>query len=143
MKQKKRLGVLLAVLLVLLCGCSSSASGRMIKKQTVQVKEMFEEDQSFVLCIVRDDCDTCNAYKETLKQLASDYDLPIYYIVITEEIMTEDEDMDDLIYNYLYYLENVPTTYIVKQGRVSDYQEGDISYDYLVEWLTGYGFIEE
>jgi hypothetical protein len=103
--------------------------------------KLFEQKQAFVLFIERADCETCKAQSEVMSRTAKEKGIDINYIVVTDE-MVEDDDMNFLINNYLYYLEVTPSTYLINNGRVIDMKEGFIEYDEMVNWLAGYGYIE-
>ena len=135
---RKRLVVILGLLMMLLGGCSG---GRMARKDPLKIVKLFEQKQAFVLLVKRDDCDTCRSLYENMEKLVSEHKLDIYYLTATEE-MVEDDDMNNLINNYLYYLEVTPTTYLINNGKVIDMKEGFIEYDEMVNWLAGYGYIE-
>ncbi|MCR5066965.1 MAG: conjugal transfer protein TraF [Erysipelotrichaceae bacterium] len=135
---KKILTVLLALTLLLMTGCQS---GRMARKDPQKIMKLFEQKQAFVLFIERADCETCKAQSEVMSRTAKEKGIDINYIVVTDE-MVEDDDMNFLINNYLYYLEVTPSTYLINNGRVIDMKEGFIEYDEMVNWLAGYGYIE-
>ncbi|MBQ6654612.1 MAG: conjugal transfer protein TraF [Erysipelotrichaceae bacterium] len=131
---------ILVVLLVLLLagGCQS---GRMARKDPQKIIRLFEQQQAFVLFVERADCETCKALSQVMEQTAKEKHIDINYIVVTDE-MVEDDDMNFLINNYLYYLEVTPSTYLINNGKVIDMKEGFIEYDEMVNWLAGYGYIE-
>lgn len=136
---KKRLTILSLVLLTLLLwGCQS---GRMARKDPLKIIKLFEQKQAFVLLVKRNDCETCQALSEVMEQLTREKGIDINYIEVTDE-MVEDDDMNNLINNYLYYLEVTPTTYLINNGRVIGMKEGFIEYDEMVNWLAGYGYIQ-
>ncbi len=135
---KRKLTFVIAILMLLLTGCQS---GRMARKDPQKIMKLFDQKQAFVLLIKRDDCETCAALSEVMEQLTKEKPIDINYITVTDE-MVDNDDMNALINNYLYYLEVTPTTYLVNNGRVIDMKEGFIAYDEMVNWLAGYGYIE-
>ena len=135
---KRKLTFVIAILMLLLTGCQS---GRMARKDPQKIMKLFDQKQAFVLLIKRDDCETCAALNEVMEQLTKEKPIDINYITVTDE-MVDNDDMNALINNYLYYLEVTPTTYLVNNGRVIDMKEGFIAYDEMVNWLAGYGYIE-
>ena len=135
---KRKLTFVVVILMLLLTGCQS---GRMARKDPQKIMKLFDQKQAFVLLIKRDDCETCAALSEVMEQLTKEKPIDINYITVTDE-MVDNDDMNALINNYLYYLEVTPTTYLVNNGRVIDMKEGFIAYDEMVNWLAGYGYIE-
>ncbi len=135
---KRKLTFVIAILMLLLTGCQS---GRMARKDPQKIMKLFDQKQAFVLLIKRDDCETCAALSEVMEQLTKEKPIDINYITVTDE-MVDNDDMNALINNYLYYLEVTPTTYLVNNGRVIDMKEGFIAYDEMVNWLAGYGYIQ-
>ena len=133
---KKIIAVVLALLLA--GGCQS---GRMARKDPQKIMKLFEQKQAFVLFVERADCETCRALYEVLQKTAKEKHIDINYIVVTDDLV-EDDDMNFLINNYLYYLEVTPSIYLVNNGKVIDMKEGFIEYDEMVNWLAGYGYIE-
>ena len=75
---KKRIIVLLAVLLILLIGCSK---GKIIDKSARELIEMFDAGESFVMFAGTSNCDTCKEFRDILGQVLNDYDLTVYYLL--------------------------------------------------------------
>lgn len=137
--KKKSNWLILSILVLLVCtSCASSA--RLVKKSPLSTLKMAEEKENFVLITVRTDCDTCKEYKEILTEVAKEYGVTFYYIECIESYL-EDDDMNNLINNYLYHLETIPTTFLLKDGKSQDSWEGLIEKEELVNWLLDYGYI--
>ena len=66
------------------------------------------------------------------------YEVTFYYMPADDY---ESDTVKDIIYNYLYKLDLTPSTYIVKDGKAVDLEEGVIEYDDLVRWLQKHEFI--
>ena len=138
---KKRIIVLLAVLLVLLTGCSK---GKIVDKSARELIEMFDAGESFVMFAGTSNCDTCKEFRDILGQVLNDYDLTVYYLLADDY---EDEDVKNLIYNYLYKLQWTPTLYIVENGKVAHLNENDnntlMHIGSLTIWLKENGAISD
>lgn len=138
---KKRIIVLLAVLLVLLTGCSK---GKIVDKSARELIEMFDAGESFVMFAGTSNCDTCKEFRDILGQVLNDYDLTVYYLLADDY---EDEDVKNLIYNYLYKLQWTPTLYIVENGKVTHLNENDnntlMHIGSLTIWLKENGAISD
>ena len=138
---KKRIIVLLAVLLILLTGCSK---GKIIDKSARELIEMFDAGESFVMFAGTSNCDTCKEFRDILGQVLNDYDLTVYYLLADDY---EDEDVKNLIYNYLYKLQWTPTLYIVENGKVTHLNENDnntlMHIGSLTIWLKENGAISD
>lgn len=134
--------VLMALLaLLLLAGCSSKGRYREINPK--EAKEMFDKKESFIMIASKDGCETCSEMKQTVKDLTDDYEVTIY-VVNTSNEKYQDE-MNSLIYDYLYRLDFTPSLYFVENGKVTYMEEnGDdlTSINFLVDLLVEYGYIK-
>ena len=137
----KKIIVLLAVLLVLLTGCSK---GKIVDKSARELIEMFDAGESFVMFAGTSNCDTCKEFRDILGQVLNDYDLTVYYLLADDY---EDEDVKNLIYNYLYKLQWTPTLYVVENGKVTHINENDnnslMHVGSLTIWLKDNGAISD
>ena len=137
----RRLLALLAVLL-LLTGCSSK--GKYIEKNAREVREMMDKEETFVLVATKPSCMTCQDMKITLKDLTDDYPVTIYVVDVSDE--KYENDINSLIYDYLFRLDFTPTLYFIEEGMVTDLEEnGDdlTSINFLVDLLVEHGYIKE
>ena len=128
----KKLLVILT-LLILLTGCSK---GRIVEKTAPEIIKMFDDGESFVMYAGTSTCETCKEFKDILGQVLNDYDLTVYYVAADDY---EDEDVKNMIYNYLYKLQWTPTVYVVKDGKVAHLNENEdnslMSISSLTRWL--------
>ena len=138
---KKRIIVILAILLVLLTGCSK---GKIVDKNARELIQMFDNGESFVMFAGTSNCDTCKEFRDILGQVLNDYDLTVYYLLADDY---EDEDVKNLIYNYLYKLQWTPTLYVVENGKVTHLNENDnntlMHVGSLTLWLKDNGAIKD
>ena len=138
---KKRIIVILAILLVLLTGCSK---GKIVDKSARELIQMFDNGESFVMFAGTSNCDTCKEFRDILGQVLNDYDLTVYYLLADDY---EDEDVKNLIYNYLYKLQWTPTLYVVENGKVTHLNENDnntlMHVGSLTLWLKDNGAIKD
>lgn len=138
---KKRIIVLLAVLLILLTGCSK---GKIVDKSARELIRMFDAGESFVMFAGTSNCDTCQEFRDILGQVLNDYGLTVYYLLADDY---EDEDVKNLIYNYLYKLQWTPTLYVVENGKVTHINENDnnslMHVGSLTIWLKDNGAISD
>ncbi|MBQ1342088.1 MAG: hypothetical protein IIY33_06350 [Erysipelotrichaceae bacterium] len=136
----RRLLVLLVLLLVM-TGCSK---GKIVEKKAPDIIKMFDNKESFVMYAGTSDCENCKEFKDILGQVLNDYRLTVYYFPADDY---EDEDVKNLIYNYLYKLQWTPTVYIVENGKVVNINENEdntlMSIPALTTWLKSNGAIKE
>ena len=68
-----------------------------------------------------------------LQDLITEYNINIIYI---NTLIAEDEEIiNTLIYDYLYRLNIMPSTYLIKDGKAIDIKEGYMGLQQLEEWL--------
>ena len=131
----------MAVLLILLTGCSM---GKIVDKSARELIRMFDAGESFVMFAGTSNCDTCQEFRDILGQVLNDYDLTVYYLLADDY---EDEDVTNLIYNYLYKLQWTPTLYVVENGKVTHINENDnnslMHVGSLTIWLKDNGAISD
>ena len=136
---KKIMRIILALSLVMLCGCGNKFKGKIVEKTAGEIIEMFKNGESFLMYARQKDCETCARFKITLQDLISEYDLTIYSMLGDDE--TQTDNINAVIYNYLIRLEYTPTFYIIKDGKVVHYDEKGkslVEYDYLKSMLETY-----
>lgn len=138
---KKKILIIALMALVLLSGCSK---GRIVDKTAPELIKMFDDGQSFVMYAGTSNCGTCDEFRDILGQVLNDYDLTVYYLLADDY---EDEDVKNLIYNYLYKLQWTPTMYIVENGKVVNLNENEnnslMHVGSLKIWLKDNGAISD
>ena len=133
----KKIIAMILVLLVL-AGCSKNKEGRFSRIYSQTCRKMIEEKQSFVLYVGADSCDKCAQYREILIKLFESNPMTVYYIDMDRE---DEHEFKDLVYNYLYRCEVLPTTYIIKEGNREAIKEEIIELGDLKLWLLENGII--
>ncbi len=130
--------IALILALLLLAGCSSKKEGRFARIDSATARKMLEEGESFVMYIGADSCDKCAQYRQILIRLFETDPMTIYYIDMDRE---DQQEFNDLIYNYLYRCALLPSTYIIKEGRSESMKEEIIELGDLKLWLLENGII--
>lgn len=119
------------------------------------IKDMYsKEENEYAVYLYRVDCDACNKNKNALLGYLSEYEdnirhfkVYLYNIVNlklegitykTGEGMSVDEIRNELVNNKVSTLEdtiieNVPSLYVISNGRIIDYQEGIECIRYIFE----------
>ena len=140
----KKLFIVLAVVMLMLAGCSSSGrdykgkKGKIVTREAAEIRKMFDDGETFIMFAGTKDCDSCARYEPIVKEFVDRYNVVFYYMPADDY---ESDVVKDIIYNYLYKLDLTPSTYIVKDGKAVDLEEGVVEYDDLVRWLQEYEFI--
>ena len=125
--------LLVVVALCLLGGCFKFTKGEVTTKRAGDVLEMFENKDSFILYVGNNECESCSDYLMVLQDLITEYNINIIYI---NTLIAEDEEIiNTLIYDYLYRLNIMPSTYLIKDGKAIDIKEGYMGLQQLEEWL--------
>lgn len=135
----KRAFILLTVLLLCLSGCSRQVSGKLSEINCRRAIEMMDDRQSFVLVLVSSTCDKCEEYRQVFIKLFETKPVVIYYIDTDKQQL---EDLNDLVFNYLYKGSNVPSTYIIEDGKMKEMKEETIPIGELKAWFLENGIID-
>ncbi|HPW53731.1 MAG TPA: hypothetical protein PLI19_04415 [Erysipelotrichaceae bacterium] len=136
---KKILLVLLA--LCLLGGCFKFTKGEVISKNAGDILEMFENKESFILYAGSSNCENCKDYRKVLQDLISEYRIDIIYLNV--DVKEDKEIINTLTYDYLYRLYLLPSTYLIREGRIIDMKENYMELEQLKEWLKEYEYLPE
>ncbi len=141
---RKLMLVILAVMVLLVTGCAADSrdykgkKGKIVTRQPEDIRKMFDDGETFIVFAGTKDCDSCARYEPIVREFVDRYDVTFYYMPADDY---ESDTVKDIIYNYLYKLDLTPSTYIVKDGKAVDLEEGVIEYDNLVRWLQKHEFI--
>ena len=132
---KKLFVFIAAIVRVLVTGCSSEMY---TTRSATEIKQMFDNGETFVMFAGTKDCTSCKAYKPIVEEIIEKYDIPFYYMPADDY---KSDEVRDVIYNYLYKLEWTPTTYIVVDGHSAAMVEETITFEELEDLLDKYGLI--
>lgn len=135
----RKIFALSIVLLLILTGCSRQESGKLAEIDCQKAMEMMDDEQSFVLVMMSSTCDNCAEYREVLIKLFESKPMTIYCIDTDNQDV---ETMNDLVFNYLYKCVNVPTTYIIENGKMKEMKEEVIPIGDLKLWFLENGIIK-
>lgn len=103
------------------------------------VQKMTNKD-NFVLCISQTTCNHCRKYKPTLRKIAKENNIKIYYI----EFDLLDQQEKELFQSYLNF-SATPTTVFIKNGEEQSMAtriNGGKSEEYTINKLKSNGFIK-
>ena len=107
MKKLKFLGLILVIFLV--SGCSKSNLEKISYKE---YKNLIENNETFVLEVMRTDCSHCQTLKPKLEEITKEYDIKIKYINLNT--LTEKE-LDDFI--EIINTDSTPTIIFYEDGE--------------------------
>ncbi len=146
----KKVTIFLLTILLCLCllGCSSESNGdliytgrygKLISLTASEVQEMMDDNQTFVLYAGQGDCSSCEEFTESVKKIVNTYEIDIYYLNAGD--YETNEELQQLVYNYLYRLEWTPTVYYIEEGKATNMVEDPMEYSEFVDWLVEHGFL--
>ena len=134
--------IILCSMIVLIYNSVQTKNGALIKISYNEVKEKIANKDDFVLVVSQSTCSHCATYKPKLKEIASDYNLDIYYI----DYDTESSSVQKDFLNHFHLSGATPTTMFIKGGHevsVLNRLEGDLGPTKVVKQLQKMGFIDE
>ncbi len=141
------------LLALVLTGCSRQVNivygqtyiagqyGKVVAASASQIQELIDEKYTFVVYIGQSDCDSCQQYQETLKQVVDDYDIVILYM--PSDDANEADQTQKLIDEVFTGLAYTPTTYLIRDGQVIDSREKTLDYQQLTDWLLEQSFLSK
>lgn len=106
-------------------------------------KNKVENNDMFLLIIVRDGCGYCEMYSPIVKEVADEYKLPIYYINLSN---LSNEDIDELSSTNKYLKKNkwgTPTTLFMYGENIVDSISGYVEKEEFVEFVKENFKVEE
>jgi len=126
----------IVILFILLClsGCYHTDYMSTTIKHDELVNK-FENKETFVMYASNETCVSCKDYRVNVDEFCEKYKVTIYCFYCDD---FESEEVKDIKYNYLYYLIDTPTTYVIKEGKVVDYYEGTLTKELLYQIFKKY-----
>ena len=101
--------------------------------------EKINNKESFPLLIKQDSCSHCKSFEPKFKNVATSYEIPSYYINLTN---LENEDYNNL--KELIEFEGTPTVFFIKNGNVmKNTIQGDRDKNIIINQFKRSGFIEK
>ena len=133
--------VLTALCLIglLLAGCQKGEpKGRLEEITVKQLKEKFENQETFLFFVAQTGCDHCEAYRENLTEYIRDHELIMYYVEADKD--ENIDSFDELMDEYFPGVERTPTSiYVLKGVTQSGMVEGELDKAALETWFTRLG----
>ncbi len=124
--------------LVLLTGCSTTSQITELDYSTLE--KMWEEEETFILEVVKDDCSYCDEFAPRFNEVLSDNDIEAYSINISH---LSEEELDD------FFLEtsatSTPTVIFYTKGEEKSVMTrivGSVEKDKIVEKLEAQDYIK-
>ena len=106
--------------------------------------EKVNNNELFLMIIVRDGCGYCEMYEPIVQEVANEYNLPIYYINLTN---LSSEEVEELSTTNKYLKKNqkwgTPTTLFMYGENVVDSISGYVEKDTFVEFVKENFKVEE
>lgn len=128
--------ILIAICSILiLVGCSSSASKTMLKTSADEVIRRIQRDDenSFLLVLTTTNCYSCEEYEKVVTQLESEKEFDIYYIDVNKEEQAKLEELKITLGDYI----TLPMTYYFENGKLKpdNIKSNYIELETYREWL--------
>ncbi len=108
-----------------------------------QYKEKVNNNELFLVVIVRDGCGYCEMYEPVVEEVATEYNLPFYYINLTN---ITDEEKEELSSTNKYLKKNkwgTPTTLFMYGENIVDSISGYVEKDTFVDFVKENFKVEE
>lgn len=144
MKNKKKIIILILALAVIfgIIYFINVNNSNLIKLDYNEVIEKVNNKENFILCVSASKCVHCKKYKPKLKEIASNYDIEIYYVNVNE---FKDKEYD-LFKTQFNFDGGTPTTILFKDGEektTASRIEGNEKIEKIIDKLKSNGFITE
>lgn len=132
----------IALILIALVLVSCAPKAAKLQYQPKEVTKLFEDKESFVLVMGSSTCSGCIVYKPRLTEVLNHK--PEVKLVYIEMDLVNKADLVTFVEDVLKHeVSYTPTTYFVKEGVVTSFFVGDLSYADLLSKFTLEGFINE
>lgn len=108
-----------------------------------QYKEKVNNNELFLVVIVRDGCGYCEMYEPVVEEVATEYKLPLYFINLTN---LTDEEREELSSTNKYLKKNkwgTPTTLFMYGENIVDSISGYVEKDTFVDFVKENFKVEE
>ncbi len=141
---KKKLGLIIfifvIVVLIVLSIVFSDSDDKYIQKISISdAVQKINNDDTFILYVMQDDCKFCNAFYPTFIEVLREYDLVAYAMDISN---ISDEDLQ--LYNEYFDISGTPTVLFYDKGDLSLINiEGSQTKDRVISKLEAAGFIDQ
>lgn len=131
---------------LLFTGCSQT-KGKVVEKNSTQVKTQLENKESMILVIGATTCPACIAYDEVLHEVVKNYETEIIEIYIDKEkVETVTVDGKDTqvrvelvkLFDVIGEITATPTTFFIVDGEIMYRKEGMIDYRSFKDQLLKY-----
>ena len=130
--------ILLIILLTLvITGCNNKTYLNEISYKEYQ--KLLENNETFILEIMRTDCSACIGYKPTLKKVTDEYKIEVKYI-------NTDHISKDEVKNLYKEIDGTPTIIFYENGKektVASRIVGNVSYEKTIAKFKANGYINE
>ena len=126
----KKLGLLLACILLIVSGCSSTTTQEdKVESKVVSIGvddaiNKIEKKQTFILLVTRKKCEYCEALLETLDATIDEHKVVIYNAVMRDDTVDNLNADVDKLKNYLERPDQTPHYYYIVDGEVMDAEMG-------------------
>lgn len=145
MKNKKSIVVIAVVVILIILGIVyylNFKNNNLIKLNYNEVMEKIDNKEDFILCVSAKKCIHCKKYKPKLKEIASNYDIQIYYVNVNEF----NDDNYETFKSKFSFDGSTPTTILFKDGEektTASRIEGNEKIEKVIGKLKSNGFITE
>lgn len=133
--------ILIVIMLLFMVGCSSKYDGY-TELSYDELKQKYENKDTFVLVLGSETCSACAKYKGTMESVIKDKKIEIFYLDADKLV----EEQYNKIKSKLGGQYSTPTTIFIKNGlETSTYDRilGSAGYSEVIENLKRLGYIGE
>lgn len=141
---KKKLGLIIflfiIIILIVLSIVFSDSDDKYIQKISISdAVQKINDDDTFILYVMQDDCKFCKAFYPTFIEVLREYDLISYSINIGNL-----DNEESTIFNNNFDISGTPTVLFYDDGNLSLINiEGSQSKDKVISKLEAAGFIDQ
>ncbi len=147
---KKLFLVLVSTFLLVACASESPTNnlpqlseeqqkeGKIVEINLFDITQMFSNGEEFIVLFTQDYCGYCQDFKEMYHYYASNHNLNIYEVNLTNEERSESENVDIIRY-YWPAFNGTPAIYYCNDGEiVSTFSDGNsgMNLQLLEEWVN-------
>ena len=140
MKAIKKL-IIFTFIIFIMTGCSTTKETYLKEISYNEYHNLLDNNETFILEIMRTECSACISYKPIIKKVSDDYEIEIKYIN-TDHLSDEEKEK---LYDETG-IEGTPTVFFYINGKeetVASRLNGSVSYEKTVSKFKASGFIDE
>lgn len=122
-----------------------SSQGQRLSLTLEEMRQMIDEDRSFIIVFTKEDCPYCIEFAAVCEQYIQNHNLAVYEVNLTAEDRSENDNRM-IIQTYFPEFNTVPGVFSVKDGEEESYlnlYQLGISEEILDSWVQEYRLDEK